>query len=197
MKECVGWAGIKTPHAHPPRGKPATHAPDTHSPLPISLQQRSSASPSACLERVPPRNGHPRVLESQALGRPLTLTGGRDGARGGSLVSPKSTVAFFPCRPVLSIAHCLCLHNSIPLVPYLLPASPFFSSVPSRPSTTLPLLSPRSPSCTVSTIFKRSWRSRFKLDFITLSPPIVIFDEQLVLLQLYLLHSLRLCTIYA
>lgn len=128
MKECVGWAGIKTPHAHPPTRKPATHAPDTHSPLPISLQQRSSASPSGCLERVPPRNGFPRVLESQALSRPLALTGGRDGAPGGSLVSPKSSVAFFPCRPILSIAHCLCLHNSIPLVPYLLPASPFVSS---------------------------------------------------------------------
>lgn len=193
MKECVGWAGIKTPHAHPPTRKPATHAPDTHSPLPISLQQRSSASPSACLERVPPRNGYPRVLESQALWRPLFNW--RTG-RGPGRVSRLSKVhrSFFPCRPVLSIAHCLCLHNSIPLVPYLLPASPFFSS----PSTTLPLFSPRSPSCTVSTIFKRSWRSRFTLDFITSSPPIVIFDEQLVLLQLYLLHSLRLLpSIYA
>ena len=111
----------------PTHKKPATHAPDTHFPLPISLQQRSSASPSGCLERVPPRNGYPRVLESQALWRPLTLTGGRDGARGGSLVSPKSTVAFFPCRPVLSIAFAYTIQ--FPL--YLLPASPFFSSVPS------------------------------------------------------------------
>jgi hypothetical protein len=98
----------------PTHKKPATHAPDTHSPLPISLQQRSSASPSGCLERVPPRNGYSRVLESQALWRPLTLTGGRDGARGGSLVSPKSTVAFFPCRPV---SPSIAFAYTIPLVP--------------------------------------------------------------------------------
>jgi hypothetical protein len=144
MSECVGWAGITTPHAHPPTTSlcptPLAHTLHCHFPSTALDSESQRLSRAGTAWKWP--------SQSAKVPGPLAAThfNWRTG-RGGSLHG-KSTVAFFPCRPVLPLPPTRLgqvgsmVAYTIPLVPYF---QPIFLARISSPSTTLPN-SPR-PVC--------------------------------------------------